>query len=359
MCNTNMKGGNHNNNSGSGNCSRGSRRRSAGINGSSSSDNSNTTNRLSSPPDVATEEETDASSTMGEINTCSGINYNPCRKSTSSSDDDKEAQKKDRAEVQGDAQVVVAEDDIMGGNDKLAQEQSEDHEFIFLDISQCKRLWWRLSSAGKSISANSSPATKSSHRSCGGTGHRKASSASVEGERCDENLNEFYVVLVIVTIVCYWNGLNGDFVHDDIPAITMNKDVLALHPATALFKNDFWGTRMSDASSHKSYRPLTTVSFRWVLNCQGGGEDEEEEVEDEWLVCFAGSGLYLVFTGLLPRRLGPHSKDHQQKQHWILSPCEIAHSLKLIDLIHLESYNHVVLCRRGIKKKKKWKDVHY
>lgn len=267
MCNINMKGSNnnnHNNRTGSGNCSRGSRR-SAGINGSSS-DNSNTTNRLSSPPDVATEEETDGSSTMGEINTCSGINYNPCRKSTSSSDDsggdDKEAQKKGSTEVQGEAQAA-AEDDIMGSNDKLAQEQSEDHEFIFLDISQCKRLWWRLSSASKSISANSSSlATKSSSRSCERSGHRKSSSASAEGERCDENLNEFYVVLVIVTIVCYWNGLNGDFVHDDIPAITMNKDVLALHPATALFKNDFWGTRMSDASSHKSYRPLTTVSFR-------------------------------------------------------------------------------------------------
>lgn len=68
--------------------------------------------------------------------------------------------------------------------------------------------------------------------------------------------------IALVTVAIYMNGVHGEFVHDDIPAITMNKDVLGVTPITHVFRNDFWGTPMSDINSHKSYRPLTTLSFR-------------------------------------------------------------------------------------------------
>ncbi|KAG5867326.1 hypothetical protein JTB14_017833 [Gonioctena quinquepunctata] len=71
-----------------------------------------------------------------------------------------------------------------------------------------------------------------------------------------------YGLVSSVAIACYLNGLNGDFVHDDIPAVTLNKDVLAINPLGHVFKNDFWGTPMADLESHKSYRPLTTMTFR-------------------------------------------------------------------------------------------------
>ncbi|GJQ73842.1 hypothetical protein Trydic_g18779 [Trypoxylus dichotomus] len=71
-----------------------------------------------------------------------------------------------------------------------------------------------------------------------------------------------YSLVSTVAVACYINGLNGDFVHDDVPAITLNKDVLALSPISHTFKNDFWGTPMADISSHKSYRPLTILTFR-------------------------------------------------------------------------------------------------
>lgn len=71
-----------------------------------------------------------------------------------------------------------------------------------------------------------------------------------------------YSLVSTVAVVCYLNGLNGDFVHDDIPAVTLNKDVLALNPISHAFRNDFWGTPMADISSHKSYRPLTILTFR-------------------------------------------------------------------------------------------------
>lgn len=71
-----------------------------------------------------------------------------------------------------------------------------------------------------------------------------------------------YSVVSTVAIACYLNGITGDFVHDDIPAVTLNKDVLIRNPISYIFKNDFWGTPMADPSSHKSYRPLTVLTFR-------------------------------------------------------------------------------------------------
>lgn len=71
-----------------------------------------------------------------------------------------------------------------------------------------------------------------------------------------------YILVWIIAVACYINGLPGDFVHDDIPAITINKDVLGTNPISSTFKNDFWGTPMADINSHKSYRPLTIMSFR-------------------------------------------------------------------------------------------------
>ncbi|XP_052873256.1 protein O-mannosyl-transferase TMTC1-like [Anopheles cruzii] len=71
-----------------------------------------------------------------------------------------------------------------------------------------------------------------------------------------------YPVVGLIAALCYLNGIHGDFVHDDVPAITLNKDVLGLSPVAQVFRNDFWGTPMADLGSHKSYRPLTTLTFR-------------------------------------------------------------------------------------------------
>ncbi|XP_053362470.1 protein O-mannosyl-transferase TMTC3 [Clarias gariepinus] len=69
-------------------------------------------------------------------------------------------------------------------------------------------------------------------------------------------------LLAALVLGCYWNSLLCGFVFDDVSAILDNKD---LRPSTAiqnLFRNDFWGTPMSEERSHKSYRPLTVLTFR-------------------------------------------------------------------------------------------------
>ena len=115
-----------------------------------------------------------------------------------------------------------------------------------------------------------------------------------------------------LALALYANSLPGDFVFDDHSAIQINPDVrwgrnhdkspvqsasgrlqniadrpyyidpLYMHsplifsplyrtntPLSSVFRNDFWGLPLSDAESHKSYRPLTVLSFRLNHNLHG------------------------------------------------------------------------------------------
>ncbi|XP_068628016.1 protein O-mannosyl-transferase TMTC1-like [Battus philenor] len=78
---------------------------------------------------------------------------------------------------------------------------------------------------------------------------------------CDNDWT-VYSLVAAVGALTYANSLSGEFVHDDIPAIVSNADVTGARSLLHVFRNDFWGTPMSDSTSHKSYRPLTTLSFR-------------------------------------------------------------------------------------------------
>ncbi|KAM4747156.1 protein O-mannosyl-transferase TMTC3 [Rhinophrynus dorsalis] len=70
-------------------------------------------------------------------------------------------------------------------------------------------------------------------------------------------------ILFCVVFLCYWNSLFCGFVFDDVSAILDNKDLHPSTPIKKLFQNDFWGTPMSEERSHKSYRPLTVLTFRF------------------------------------------------------------------------------------------------
>ncbi|XP_061816614.1 protein O-mannosyl-transferase TMTC1 [Nerophis lumbriciformis] len=78
-----------------------------------------------------------------------------------------------------------------------------------------------------------------------------------------------YVALAALCILCYSNSLHGELVHDDVWAIVNNPDVLPSSCVKNIFSNDFWGKKMSDNSSHKSYRPLCILTFK--LNILLGG----------------------------------------------------------------------------------------
>lgn len=73
-------------------------------------------------------------------------------------------------------------------------------------------------------------------------------------------LNE--IICFLVACISYANGLCGDFVHDDLFAIKNNDDVTGRNSIFETFRNDYWGQPMSNNGSHKSYRPLTILTFR-------------------------------------------------------------------------------------------------
>ena len=66
-----------------------------------------------------------------------------------------------------------------------------------------------------------------------------------------------------VGLACYLNCIACDFVFDDRLAILNNKDVQHGAALAPIWSNDFWGKGLQMHDSHKSYRPLTILSFRF------------------------------------------------------------------------------------------------
>uniref|UniRef100_A0A672YVV0 dolichyl-phosphate-mannose--protein mannosyltransferase n=1 Tax=Sphaeramia orbicularis TaxID=375764 RepID=A0A672YVV0_9TELE len=78
-----------------------------------------------------------------------------------------------------------------------------------------------------------------------------------------------YAVLAALCALCYGNSLHGELVHDDVWAIINNPDVRPSSSLRNIFSNDFWGKRMSDNTSHKSYRPLCILTFKLNILLDG------------------------------------------------------------------------------------------
>jgi hypothetical protein len=72
----------------------------------------------------------------------------------------------------------------------------------------------------------------------------------------------FCLLLALTAALLYANSLFGAFIWDDRAAVVKNRDVLGESPLSDLLLHDFWGTDITRADSHKSYRPLTVLSFR-------------------------------------------------------------------------------------------------
>ena len=71
-----------------------------------------------------------------------------------------------------------------------------------------------------------------------------------------------HVVVTLICFICFSNSLENGFVHDDIFAIKNNKDIKPETSVWNIFANDFWGRKLLSPKSHKSYRPLCTLTFR-------------------------------------------------------------------------------------------------
>ena len=111
-------------------------------------------------------------------------------------------------------------------------------------------------SQGGRTSPTHSHCSSTSFSSLGSTSEEKRSTALLDRKRV------VYTALFLVCTAVYWNSLSCQFVFDDITAIVENRDLRPHVPLRNLLTNDFWGTPMIKEQSHKSYRPLTVLSFR-------------------------------------------------------------------------------------------------
>nr|XP_045611855.1 protein O-mannosyl-transferase TMTC1-like [Procambarus clarkii] len=117
-----------------------------------------------------------------------------------------------------------------------------------------------------------SAAARSARTTKRSSGHSSSSSsssaASLWQQLCSSPTpTQLYVVLAATSVLVYVTGVTGEYVHDDLSAVLKNPDVQGTRPLWQLFFNDFWGKSMADPASHKSYRPLTILTFRlghWV-----------------------------------------------------------------------------------------------
>ncbi|XP_052737312.1 protein O-mannosyl-transferase TMTC4 isoform X2 [Bicyclus anynana] len=79
----------------------------------------------------------------------------------------------------------------------------------------------------------------------------------------------YFKLFIIFTVSAapFLFSLHGDFVFDDSEAIVKNKDVTSKSWLDS-FSNDFWGTNIKSNHSHKSYRPLTILTYRlnYIIN---------------------------------------------------------------------------------------------
>jgi len=78
------------------------------------------------------------------------------------------------------------------------------------------------------------------------------------------NINSYFLsgIVFAVATLLYLNSLHGEFVLDDYLVIASNKDLLPSTPIFDIFVHDYWGANITNPLSHKSYRPLTTLTFR-------------------------------------------------------------------------------------------------
>ena len=112
-------------------------------------------------------------------------------------------------------------------------------------------------------------------------------------------------LVLAASFLAYYNSLSDGFVFDDHRAILTNDDLDAGKTSLrGLFANDFWGGHMSRTESHKSYRPLTVLTYRYFNFWLAGLEPLGYHLVNVLLHCTAS----VLFLFLCQRLLGERRK---------------------------------------------------
>ncbi|XP_018331584.1 transmembrane and TPR repeat-containing protein 4 isoform X1 [Agrilus planipennis] len=115
-----------------------------------------------------------------------------------------------------------------------------------------------------------------------------------------------YFVICCLAFLCYSVTINGNFVFDDTEAIVKNKDILPTTSLINMFRNDFWGNDIKLNASHKSYRPLTVLTFRLDYFLGSGLNSVQFHVTNTLLYCILCCLSLPLYQVILEKNLDAH-----------------------------------------------------
>ncbi|EFN75244.1 transmembrane and TPR repeat-containing protein 4 isoform X1 [Harpegnathos saltator] len=163
--------------------------------------------------------------------------------------------------------------------------------------------------------------------------------------------------IIVILSLCFVNSYDGDFVFDDAEAIVKNNDVRDT-PLWEIFKNDFWGTKLSHNQSHKSYRPLTILSFRlhfWLRQDLISQDYHIVNIVLHSMVCLLTFLVYNVFLGPEGRNISFYATAlfavhpiHTEAVSGIVGRAELLCTLFI--WLSVLSYNHAIYAKHLLRR---------
>ncbi|MGK3742104.1 MAG: hypothetical protein ACI8RD_001397 [Bacillariaceae sp.] len=132
----------------------------------------------------------------------------------------------------------------------------------------------------------------------------------------------FWTCLIAIIAYIDIRALSGGYVYDDAGSVIKNVVVNGMVDWKEVFTRDYWGTEMNQIQSHKSFRPITTLTLKanYVLakriqkyqndndNISGGDTDNEEEEQKPtqdlpptWTFRVINVILHGIVTGLITK----------------------------------------------------------
>ncbi|XP_030642246.1 protein O-mannosyl-transferase TMTC4 [Chanos chanos] len=147
------------------------------------------------------------------------------------------------------------------------------------------------------------------------------------------------ILVGLAALVCFMNSYDGDFVFDDSEAIINNKDLNPATPLGNIWRNDFWGSNLSSNSSHKSYRPLTVLTFRLNYLFAGGLHPVGFHVVNIGLHCIISMLMIEVFAILIG---GLEYDGHGDRLNHVPKASLLAALFFAVHPVHTESVAGIV-----------------
>lgn len=154
--------------------------------------------------------------------------------------------------------------------------------------------------------------------------------------------------VALAALATSWSAHENDFVWDDYFAIQDNRDTYSRGHGTDLWqiwRHDFWGQNIEDEYSHKSFRPITTLSFRWN-HWWHGLQPRGYHFVNSWLhaacsvlVLWTGNALFDQYESpnLIPGQADPEAATYGHQSSVLLASLLFA-----VHPVHCDSVASIV-----------------